>query len=211
RSRKAISLHSPITRPEEILMAEDCAVHKLIADVALFAGDRVLLVKYRDVRRYDGQRGWFLPDDYLRFAEHPEDAAKRIVREQAGFEVARVRLARIEAFGDGAWDVTFHDRAEARRARVVEVVRIVGEAVWFRLTALADDAAGIRARARNQIPYPTNVGKMPRKATAAHASSPIDVISRTNVGPNATTSGSRRNVASSSVHATKVKGGNRPR
>ena len=73
------------------------------------------------------------------------------------------------------------------------------------------DAAGIRARARNQMPYPTNVGKTPRNATAAHASSPIDVTSPTNVGPNARTSGSRRTVARSNVHATNVKGGNRRR
>ncbi len=117
-------------------MAEDCAVHKLIADVALFASDRVLLVKYRDVRRYDGQRGWFLPDDYLRFAEHPEDTATRIAREQAGFDVAHVRLARIESFGDGAWHMTFHYRASVKRAREVPPVGNVAAAEWFKLTRL---------------------------------------------------------------------------
>lgn len=43
----------------------DREVHKLIADVAVLAGERVLLVKYRDVSAYDGQGGWFLPDDAL--------------------------------------------------------------------------------------------------------------------------------------------------
>ncbi|HYS72627.1 MAG TPA: NUDIX domain-containing protein [Thermoplasmata archaeon] len=119
-------------------MAEDCGLHKLIADVALFAADRVLLVKYRDVRRYDGQRGWFLPDDYLRFAEHPEEAAKRIAREQAGLEVARVRLSRIESFGDGAWHMTFHYRAPVKRARGITPVGNVASAEWFKLTKLPD-------------------------------------------------------------------------
>ncbi|TLZ74759.1 MAG: NUDIX hydrolase [Methanobacteriota archaeon] len=119
-------------------MAEDCAVHKLIADVALFAGDRVLLVKYRDVRRYDGQRGWFLPDDYLRFAEHPEEAAKRIAREQAGLDVARVRLAQIESFANGAWHMTFHYRAAVKRARDITPVGNVASAEWFKLTRLPD-------------------------------------------------------------------------
>jgi hypothetical protein len=36
---------------------------KLIADVALFSGDRVLLVKYKDTHKYDQQAGGFLPDD----------------------------------------------------------------------------------------------------------------------------------------------------
>ncbi|HYU05827.1 MAG TPA: NUDIX domain-containing protein [Thermoplasmata archaeon] len=104
----------------------------------MFAGDRVLLVKYRDVRRYDGQRGWFLPDDYLRFAEHPEEAAKRIALEQAGLDVARVRLARIESFADGAWHLTFHYRAAVKGAADVTPVGNVAAAEWFKLTDLPD-------------------------------------------------------------------------
>lgn len=63
---------------------KDCGVHRLVADVCVLAGERVLLVRYKDVRRYDNQRGWFLPDDYLAHLEHPEDAAMRILQEQAG-------------------------------------------------------------------------------------------------------------------------------
>ena len=119
-------------------MANDCTIHKLIADVALFAEDRVLLVKYRDVRRYDGQRGWFLPDDYLRFAEHPEDGAKRIAREQVGVEVPRVRLGHIESFGNGAWHMTFHYRAALRRAVEVSPAGNVAAAEWFNFAKLPD-------------------------------------------------------------------------
>jgi len=53
----------------------DCTVHKLVADVAVLADRQVLLVRYQDTRNYDGQRGWFLPDDYLMFVEHPDEAA----------------------------------------------------------------------------------------------------------------------------------------
>jgi hypothetical protein len=36
----------------------DRRVHRPVADVAV--DGRVLLVRYRDTARYDGQRGWFL-------------------------------------------------------------------------------------------------------------------------------------------------------
>src|SRR5438309_2580077 len=93
-------------------MERGCTVHKLVADIALFSGRRVLLVKYRDVARYDGQRGWFLPDDFLVHEEHPQDAAKRIAREQTGVELEDARLSHIESFGNGAWHLIFHYRAD---------------------------------------------------------------------------------------------------
>src|SRR6202165_3165660 len=82
---------------------------KLVADVALFSGDRVLLVKYKDTRLYDQQAGWFLPDDYLRRLEHPEDAGLRILKVQVGLDMVRVDLRFIESFeGDQAWHLVFH-------------------------------------------------------------------------------------------------------
>ena len=93
-------------------MERGCTVHKLVADIALFSGRRVLLVKYRDVARYDGQRGWFLPDDLLVHEENPQDAAKRIAREQTGVELEDARLSHIESFGNGAWHLIFHYRAD---------------------------------------------------------------------------------------------------
>src|SRR5438046_9492748 len=89
-------------------MERGCTVHKLVADIALFSGRRVLLVKYRDVARYDGQRGWFLPDDFLVHEEHPQDAAKRIAREQTGVEIEDARLSHIESFGNVAWRLIFN-------------------------------------------------------------------------------------------------------
>ena len=97
-------------------MGRECAIHKLVADVAIFSHHRVLLAKYRDVARYDGQRGWFLPDDFLVHAEHPEEAAKRIAKEQAGLSIRTVRLAQVESFSNGAWHLIFHYRADFQNA-----------------------------------------------------------------------------------------------
>ena len=93
-------------------MEPGCTVHKLVADIAVFSGSKVLFVKYRDVARYDGQRGWFLPDDFLAHEEHPQDAVKRIAREQTGVGLGDVRLSHIESFGNGAWHLIFHYRAD---------------------------------------------------------------------------------------------------
>ena len=112
--------------------------HKLIADVAVLAGDRVLLVKYRDVSTYDGQRGWFLPDAPLVRPEHPDDGAARILREQLGIE-AQSRLDHIETFGNGAWHLIFHFRAELDAPAVVVPGDNVLAAEWFPITALPRD------------------------------------------------------------------------
>ena len=111
---------------------------KLVADVQLYADGHVVLVKYEDVSKYDGQRGWFLPDDYLVEFEHPREAAKRIVREQLGLEPPELELADIESFGNGGWHLIFHyrgalaDRAELRRGENVTA------AEWFLLDSLPD-------------------------------------------------------------------------
>jgi ADP-ribose pyrophosphatase YjhB (NUDIX family) len=81
-----------------------------LADVAVLAQGQVLLVRYRDARKYDGQSGWFLPDDYLEHAEHPDAAATRILEEQVGMSDQEVVLNHIESFdGDGSpWHLVFH-------------------------------------------------------------------------------------------------------
>lgn len=62
---------------------------KLIADVALLARDRVLLVRYADTNTYDHQRGWFLPYDLVARGEHPDQAAARSLREQLAWRASR--------------------------------------------------------------------------------------------------------------------------
>jgi len=116
----------------------ECRVHKLVADVALFADRQVLLVRYRDARKYDGQSGWFLPDDCLAHAEHPDAAATRILQEQVGLFDRELLLNHIESFdGDGsAWHLVFHYHAELGEPFSVVPGSNVRDAEWFELEAL---------------------------------------------------------------------------
>jgi len=91
-------------------MAE-CREHKIISDVAIFVDDRVLLVRYQDTKKYDGEAGWFLPDDFVRRGEHPAEAGLRILEEQIGIKADHVALSHIESFTGGpddAWHIVFH-------------------------------------------------------------------------------------------------------
>lgn len=116
--------------------AEGCTIHKLVADVLVVAEGRVLLVKYRDTKRYDGQAGWFIPDDYMKEPEHPESAAGRILYEQAGIKAKKLELALIESFGHGTWHLIFHYKAALPKAPRVKAGVNVAESKWFALGAL---------------------------------------------------------------------------
>jgi ADP-ribose pyrophosphatase YjhB (NUDIX family) len=96
------------------------------------------MVKYRDTSRYDGQKGWFLPDDFLEWEEHPGEAATRVLRDQAGIEDAPVRLATVESFGNGAWHMVFHFVAEVTDPAQVTPGSNVATAEWFDLEQLPD-------------------------------------------------------------------------
>ncbi|HET7466159.1 MAG TPA: NUDIX domain-containing protein [Candidatus Dormibacteraeota bacterium] len=110
---------------------------KLVADVTLRRGEAVLLVKYRDVRRYDGQTGWFLPDDYLRRSEHPLDAGLRILREQAGVDVAELDFGFVESFEGGAdWHIVFHLTGQADDGTQLTPGDNTEAARWFDASAL---------------------------------------------------------------------------
>jgi ADP-ribose pyrophosphatase YjhB (NUDIX family) len=111
-------------------VAVECE-HILVADVTILVGDRTLLVRYKDTTAYDGQAGWFVPDDELRRREHPRRAAARIVREQLGITPRRLVVASIESFGGRGWHLIFH---YATRLRTVPELRLganVLEAAWF--------------------------------------------------------------------------------
>ncbi|MEX2646164.1 MAG: NUDIX domain-containing protein [Gaiellaceae bacterium] len=112
---------------------------KLVADVALLAGDEVLLVRYRDTSDYDRQAGWFLPDDFLEQLEHPEDAARRIARDQAAIDsVEDLRLGEIESFGNGAWHLVFHYVGMLDAPVPVHPLGNVAAAKWFALADLPE-------------------------------------------------------------------------
>lgn len=97
---------------------------------------RVLLVRYKNTSRYDGQSGWFLPDDYLNYEEHPDAAARRILQQQVGIDLPGVALARIESFGNGAWHLVFHYRAELREIPAQSWGENIAQGEWFSLDAL---------------------------------------------------------------------------
>jgi len=121
--------------------SKECKVHKLVADVLVLAQGQVLLVRYNDVRKYDGQKGWFLPDDYLTHAEHPRDAAKRILREQVGLDTDDIALSYIESIGGedgGAWHLIFHHKAELDHMPSVLPLTNVSTAEWFPLDLLPE-------------------------------------------------------------------------
>jgi len=118
--------------------SQACTVHRLISDVCLVAEGQVLLVRYHDVSKYDGQTGWFLPDDYLTHLEHPDEAAVRIVRQQVGVVAPPVALSHIESFGNGVWHIVFHYRLELPAARPVPVLGNVKAVQWFPLGGLPE-------------------------------------------------------------------------
>jgi len=121
--------------------SKECKVHKLVADILVLAEGRVLLVRYKDIRKYDGQEGWFLPDDYLVYAEHPLDAAKRVLREQVGLDIGGIALSYIESFGGedgGLWHLVFHHKTELDKIPRVVPLTNVRAAEWFPLDNLPD-------------------------------------------------------------------------
>ena len=119
-------------------MEPECQAHTLIADVALFAEGLVLLVRYRDVAKYDNESGWFLPDDELKYLEHPERAATRILKEQLGLAGLKPRLDHIESFkgNSGTWHISFHSKLDLPRMPRLKPSNGLAEAKWFGLGKL---------------------------------------------------------------------------
>lgn len=114
--------------------------HSLIADIAVLAAIRVLLVKYKDVDKYDRESGWFLPGDVLRHFEHPEQAAKRILKEQLSISIGKVTLGFIESFkgNNGSWHMSFHCKAELEKTPEKTASADLAAAEWFRLDWLPE-------------------------------------------------------------------------
>ena len=130
-------------------------IQKLVADVLVIAEAQVLLVRYTDIRKYDGEEGWFVPDDYLAYAEHPHDAARRILQEQAGLNSGGISLSYIESLGgeEGSpWHLIFHHKVELEKRPIVTAGDNVKAAEWFSL----DD--------------------LPQRSTVAHAGWALDII-----------------------------------
>ncbi len=112
----------------------------MVADVALLTQGKVLLTRYKDVNKYDHQPGWFIPDDALNHFEHPETAAKRILKEQLGLSVPGLTLGFIESFkGDaGTWHLAFHYKTELEDPPTIAPSEDVKSAEWFPINQLPD-------------------------------------------------------------------------
>ena len=117
-----------------------CRVHKLVVDVAVVAQEKVLLVKYVNAQKYNGQKGWFLPDDLLNHLEHPEDGARRILTEQVGMNPGRLTLRNIESFAgdDGTWHLIFHHLWEPSNLPKLNPGKNIAACEWFDLNSLPD-------------------------------------------------------------------------
>ncbi|MGI0091731.1 MAG: NUDIX domain-containing protein [Nitrososphaerales archaeon] len=50
---------------------------------------------------------WTVPGVVIGYGEHPEAAAKRLVKEQLGSEPRNMKLVEIQSFGDKHWDLCF--------------------------------------------------------------------------------------------------------
>jgi len=139
-----------------------CGLHKLVADVTLVNGGRVVLTRYRDAKKYDGQRGWFLPDDLLEHEEHPADAAARIVRSQLGMEPPPLRLGEVESFGNGAWHLVFHFHGTVTEAQDLRSGDNVAAAAWFPLDSLPPAADVAHHGWALEVLHRMGVGEAPR-------------------------------------------------
>ena len=119
-------------------METECRAHTLVADVATFVDDQVLLVRYANMAKYDNQSGWFLPDDELKHLEHPERAGARILEEQLGLARLKPRLGHIESFkGDsGTWHMSFHNKLVLDGMPRLKASNALADAKWFELTKL---------------------------------------------------------------------------
>jgi ADP-ribose pyrophosphatase YjhB (NUDIX family) len=123
------------------MITTDDKIVKLIADVALIHNNTVLLCKYKETNKYDHQSGWFIPDDMVRFNEHPSDAARRILTEQMSYITANLSLGFIESFigNDGSWHLIFHYWQKVDALPEIMPTGEISEYKWFdRFTLPAD-------------------------------------------------------------------------
>jgi ADP-ribose pyrophosphatase YjhB (NUDIX family) len=119
-----------------------CDQHSLIADVALLAEGKVLLVRYKDANKYDHQKGWFLPDDALQHLEHPDEGTRRILKEQLNFDASKPALHYIESFkgNDKNWHLVFHYKGELPKIPALLPSADVEKSEWFDLKNLPPPA-----------------------------------------------------------------------
>jgi ADP-ribose pyrophosphatase YjhB (NUDIX family) len=88
-----------------------CDIHTLLVDVVVMFDSGVLLI--RPTQPPAGRPGWWLPGGPLRHGEHPEEAARRYLREQVGLEPEWLDLAEVESIPGDNWRLIFHYSCDA--------------------------------------------------------------------------------------------------
>lgn len=88
--------------------------HDEVAHVSTFAfirnGGKILLIRRARPERQAGK--WVIPGALLSFGEDPTSAARRVVMEQVGATVSKLKLLDIQSYGDKHWDLCFVYEAE---------------------------------------------------------------------------------------------------
>src|SRR2546426_5258927 len=117
------------------VISDSCPKHTLVSHVAVLHHNSALFVKYRQMP--DGQNGWFLPNDDLKHVEHPEEGAKRILREQVGIEPSTLKLAQIESFvgNNKSWHLVFDFLAFPLSMNMKKAASLL-DAQWFEIDKL---------------------------------------------------------------------------
>lgn len=113
----------------------ECDQHTLVSHIAVLHHNSVLLLKYDS--GHDDQKGWFLPNDGLKHLEHPEQGARRVLKEHLGISDATLKLVEIESFqgNTDTWHLIFDYLAFPRTMNVAKGPRI-SEARWFEIDKL---------------------------------------------------------------------------
>ena len=113
---------------------------KLITDITIISGGKVLLVKYSETNKYDHQTGWFLPDDQLENFEDPDESAIRILNEQLGITNTDVKISFVESFrgNDKSWHIVFHYKAVPEATPEVKPSSDIEKYQWFDIKYLPD-------------------------------------------------------------------------
>ena len=116
----------------------ECSKHTLVSHIAVLHHSSALLTKYKT--GHDQQLGWFLPNDDLNHLEHPEQAAKRILKEHLGITDATLKLVEVESFAgnNGTWHLIF-DYLAFPRTMKISLGPTLSEAKWFEITQLPGD------------------------------------------------------------------------
>jgi ADP-ribose pyrophosphatase YjhB (NUDIX family) len=71
--------------------------------------------------------------------EHPDEGAKRVLKEQLGASFPKISLSHVESFrAEGCWHLAFHYTAESEDEIGVHSSTDIAELRWFPLAELPD-------------------------------------------------------------------------